>query len=878
MDIKTLLANLHEEVSCSVCMVTFTEPKQLPCLHSFCLHCLAGIQRNSGRHDIITCPECRGESQVPGGNLKDLPTNFRINSLLDVLAIRDCNSTGVKCGNCDKRRVESFYCFQCCSFWCDECITVHNLLRANKDHRVLALKDFGDQDIEDVLKRPAFCPRPGHDKKELEFFCKKCEQAICNSCVVTTHDGHVKILLEEAANEKKLQVMSEIESRKEKVQGMRKKISQLDESCDKIQTQVAKVKRSAQQFAESMIAVIEAKKQEIFSEADHEAQQYLERLRIQRYEIENKVKMVETAVGKSETLLQRSTNAQLAQFDDSQNKILLKGVDDEREEVDCNLEHLTFIFEENKALKTKAIHEGIGSIRAFLSKTRADQATAVGEGLTEAIVGIQAKFVLTTRNAEGRQCHDERDRVTVEIKNQQGHDCATEVRVQDIKDGSYKVGYFSKETGRCKAEVKLNEEHVAGSPFPVRVKPRQFRPLLSFGQQGSSTEMLLSPWGVAVNERDEIVVTELGNNRVQVFSSDGTYLRSFGRKGNKQGEFNFPCGITIHETNNIIVVDSGNHRVQLFSEQGEYLSQFGGKGNLDHQLSNPLGVSVDNKGNIIVADTGNKSIKIFSPDGHYLSKFGGEGSFTYPIHCVQYEKYLIVSDGDEHCIKVFDRNGNFLYKFGNKGEGDGEFNDPCCLSVNKAGHLMVCDASNNRVQVFELSGKFVTKFRSKGEKKGEFYFPFSTAVLKFTAIVIKQIICSTGLTQKKAPKSKIVNNQTRIWTPLRRFGPPPPNRTESNTIINVLVEIDNTFQCVLKYVFNSKYAYRRCIRTGKIRSKDLLLQFQSFEYSSLFASNSCVYCTTPYNKCGRIGTKWLFFFTFIEEFKPRQFCPVLSFG
>ena len=49
------------------------------------------------------------------------------------------------------------------------------------------------------------------------------------------------------------------------------------------------------------------------------------------------------------------------------------------------------------------------------------------------------------------------------------------------------------------------------------------------------------------------------------------------------------------------------------------------------------------------------------------------------------------------------------------------------------------------------------------------------------------------------------------------------------------------------------------------RSKDLLLQFQSFECSSLFASNSCVYCTTRYNKCGRIGKKWLFFFTFIEE-------------
>ena len=259
MDIKTLLANLNEEVSCSVCMVTFTEPKQLPCLHSFCLHCLEGIQRTSGRHDMITCPECRRESQVPGGNLKDLPTNFRINSLLDVLAIRDCSSTGVKCGNCDKRRVESFYCFQCYSFWCDECITGHNIIRANEEHRVLALKDFEDQDIEVVLKRPAFCSRPGHEKKELEFFCKKCQETVCSSCVVTAHDGHVKVLLEEAANESKLQVMSAIESRKAKVQKMRNKISKIDEDCDNIGAKVAKVKRSAQQFAESMIAVIKAK-------------------------------------------------------------------------------------------------------------------------------------------------------------------------------------------------------------------------------------------------------------------------------------------------------------------------------------------------------------------------------------------------------------------------------------------------------------------------------------------------------------------------------------------------------------------------------------------------------------------------------------------
>ena len=68
-----------------------------------------------------------------------------------------------------------------------------------------------------------------------------------------------------------------------------------------------------------------------------------------------------------------------------------------------------------------------------------------------------------------------------------------------------------------------------------------------------------------------------------------------------------------------------------------------------------------------------------------------------------------MSDANEHCIKGFAGNGNFLYKFGNKGEGDGEFNNPRHLSVNKVGHLMVYETSNHRGLVFELSGKILNK-------------------------------------------------------------------------------------------------------------------------------------------------------------------------
>ena len=189
----------------------------------FCLHCLNGNLRTSGRHDIITCPECRSESEVPSSeNLEDLQTNFQINSLLDVLAFKQCSTIWVKCGNCDERSSHSCYCFQCCFFWCDDCITAHNIIRTNREHRVLALIDFKDEDYKNVLKRPAFCQMKHHGKDELKFFCNICETPICNACALTVREGHTKIPLEEAATESKLQAKSAIESQKENVQQQEK--------------------------------------------------------------------------------------------------------------------------------------------------------------------------------------------------------------------------------------------------------------------------------------------------------------------------------------------------------------------------------------------------------------------------------------------------------------------------------------------------------------------------------------------------------------------------------------------------------------------------------------------------------------------------------
>ena len=678
MDIKTLLDNLHDEVSCSVCMCTFTDPKQLPCLHSFCLQCLNDIQRSSGVHGKITCPECRKQFQIPGsGNPSELPTNFRINSLLDVLAIKECSTANVKCGNCNKRSAQTLYCFQCCSFWCEECILGHNIIRTNKEHKTLALKDFQDQDIEAVLQRPAFCQKKLHEKEELTFFCKDCKVAICNTCAVTLHDGHGKMLLQEAIDERKTQISSVIKSLKDKALEKRKEVEQLKKKSTEVQDQVADVKSQVQRNVDQITAIIRVKKHNLFDTVDYHAKKSLESLQQKKNELENQARIIESAIEKTESLLKRSSSSEILGFSETFDTIL----QEERAIENRNSAEsfpARFSFNKSENLIEVLNSEGIGDVKVVSSETKAKRSEAACEQSCD--VFDENRKPQVRRASQGSKRADFR----------RGSECSVDSLVAQPM-------YFIKQ---------------------------------SFGQKGKSFGMLYNPYGVAVNGHDEIGVTENSNHRVSVFSSDGTHLRSFGKKGKSYGEFQYPTGIAFDSLGNIVVADNENHRVQIFDGNGNFLRAFGKpKSRADYQLKCPEGLSINDNDDIIVADTGNQLIKIFSSSGEYLRKFGGPSFFASPCHCIQHGHYLIVSDCSNQTIKLFNHEGKFISKFGREGHKSEELNKPRYLSVNKEGLLMVCDSGNHRVQVFELSGKFVTKFGSKGNEKGEFKHPNSTANL-----------------------------------------------------------------------------------------------------------------------------------------------------
>ena len=209
---ESFLRNLTKQVTCSICLETFKEPKIISCFHTFCCECLEKHARVSQRHGKFRCPECQAEIHLPEGNrFEALPTSFFHNSLLNILAVRQSgDGTNITCGNCKRTSSNVHYCFDCARFMCSECLNAQEIMRdAFEGYKVMPVKDFQDQDYEALLKRQPFCTKKYHEREITRFYCLRCQCCLCHLCIVTAHKSHEVILLDEAADNKKGDIMAE---------------------------------------------------------------------------------------------------------------------------------------------------------------------------------------------------------------------------------------------------------------------------------------------------------------------------------------------------------------------------------------------------------------------------------------------------------------------------------------------------------------------------------------------------------------------------------------------------------------------------------------------------------------------------------------------
>lgn len=344
---------------------------------------------------------------------------------------------------------------------------------------------------------------------------------------------------------------------------------------------------------------------------------------------------------------------------------------------------------------------------------------AAGEGLKMAVVGERANANVYIIDKRGQDC-TYTTKVTCDGMHQ-----ITGKRVhceaKKSTGNQYEIEYQPVTPGRHQLHIKVEGEHIQGSPFTVTVMKNLNTPIKIISK-------LNGPYGTSVNQRGEILVAEKKAHCVSIFSPEGVKLQSFGSEGLQPGNFKEPHGVAVSDNGDVIVTDY-NHRVQKFSNEYKLIKNVGKLGNGNLQFDHPLNVAISPTTKIIaVPEWGNYRVQILNPDLTFNSSIGNQGSGNgqfLKAYDVAFDSggNVYVTDAENHCIQVFTPEGKFLRKFGKKGEGHGELNYPAGMSIDSDDTVYVVNGHNHCVSVFTPEGEFLKSFGSRGDGPGQFDDP-----------------------------------------------------------------------------------------------------------------------------------------------------------
>jgi len=340
--------------------------------------------------------------------------------------------------------------------------------------------------------------------------------------------------------------------------------------------------------------------------------------------------------------------------------------------------------------------------------------TANGDGVTYGIANKES--IVLVHNAPGKLA------LTADIV----HIATSAVTKCDIaaRKDHHSITYTPTSKGKYSLNVRLNSNHIQGSPFSISVLAAPE----TFLEPSSVIEGLSKPRGVAVNSNGHVIVAEYDSHYVSIVKEDGS-KHSFGGFGSDNGKFNKPRGIAVDKDDNIYVTDMGNHRVQKFNTEGKFLARVGTEGSDDGQFNLPLGVCFNNKKDrLFVCDQMNYRVQVFSPNLTFKRSFGsqgnGNGQLNFP-ESIAFDdaNNLYVTDYYNNRIQVFSKDGQFLHAFPSKSTSQSsqptakvELKHPRHIAID--GDLVyISEWEKNGFAVFLTNGHFIGHFGDKGDKK-----------------------------------------------------------------------------------------------------------------------------------------------------------------
>ena len=681
------IRQLEEQLNCSICLDIYTDPKLLQCFHTYCKKCLVKLVSDQQGDLSLTCPICRQATPVPANGVTGLQSAFQTNKFL---RIRE---------DLIKKR--------------DMAVSLEG---SKVDATPLTLS---------TKKTIPNCFE--HVDKERELYCETCELLICYKCALKggKHHNHDYDEIKNAYERYKGEVRPSLEPMEGKLNTVKKALAQLDTRIGEVSDQREVTEGSIHDAIRRLHQFLDARKTELISVLHQITQAKLKGLAIQRDEMET----IQAQLSSCLDFVRRSFEMESQEDVLMMKRNIVKQVKElttpfQPDILKPNTEaDMRFLFSPDVTTACR----NYGKVYAP-GDPDPSQCQATGKGLETAVVGEKSTTILQTINFSGEPCSRPIKSLECELVSE-----ITGSRVignvERRGQNQYEIGYQPTLKGRHHLHIKVEGQHIRGSPFSVAVK----LPVEKLGNPILTIDGMKGPWGVTVNQRGEVVVTERDGDCVSVFSQCGRKLTAFGTSGSGRGQFNEPHSVTVDGEGNILVVDNQNHCIQKFTTTGEFLTAVGTKGSGPLQFNRPQYVTFNTSNNKIYIVDLNCHVQVLNSNLTFSSIFGkegsGDGQFKSPfgIACDSTGK-VYVTDRESNHIQVFTAGGEFVRMFGRYGEGRGELDKPAGITIDTNDIVYVSECSNRRVSVFTCEGEFVTAFGRMGMQLGEFNGPAGLAV------------------------------------------------------------------------------------------------------------------------------------------------------
>ena len=202
---------VRQEVTCAICLELLTDPKSMPCLHTYCKKCLMeALAKRPHDPDLsqdrvaINCPLCRAEVVLSDQGIEALPSNFSATRLVETVQLQDKleQNRTLKCNSCSEGDAIA-RCCECGGFFlCKNCLRVHKQFPATKNHSVLSLNQFMESSAPVLTaNKSLLCQK--HPQALLRLYCEDCKTLVCQDCVLVKHKIHNYNFVDEIIKEEK---------------------------------------------------------------------------------------------------------------------------------------------------------------------------------------------------------------------------------------------------------------------------------------------------------------------------------------------------------------------------------------------------------------------------------------------------------------------------------------------------------------------------------------------------------------------------------------------------------------------------------------------------------------------------------------------------